>query len=157
MDDTMIGKELVLTASPDVAVIKRSKPTLIQIGNRMVTSDGRFHPDLAADYLQGQARTRWVPIPELAKIFCGGTTVDDKRRMRKSMFRVFATLLNRGEFLVYETLSSGRINAVKLLDVKSELERQAARPQLERMKQRRQVTTEKYEMALQVLEFRERL
>jgi len=157
MHEPEVGEELVLTAPGETIRHQRSKPTLVQIGNRMVSSDGRFHPWLAADYLLVNARKQWLKVADLSKVFCGAVTIEGKRRVRKNMCRVFTCLLNHGEFLVYETVTNGRINAVKLLDVQSEQERQAARPQLERMKQRHQLTTAKYEKALQVIELRERL
>lgn len=155
MSDIETGKELVLTA-PESLVPKRSKPMLVQVGNKMMSSDGNFHPSLMADYLFSNARHQWVKVAELAKIL-GSNTIDNKRRVRKNMFRVFSLLLDRGEFLVYETLPNGRINAVKLFDVKAEEERQAARPQLNRMKQRHQLTTAKYEKAIEVVCLQERL
>jgi len=155
MEDQTIGKELVLTAPADVA--KRSKPTLEKVGNRFISSDGRFHPDLCGDYLLGKARNNWVGVSELSKVFCGAPTIDGKKRVRKSLFRTFTYLLSRGEFLVYETASNGRVNSVKLLNVCSEAERQAAIPQIERMKQRRQLTAEKYEKALKVIQLQQNL
>ncbi len=158
MEEMMSGEELVLTAAPNESLVRqRSKPTLVQIGTRTMTSDGRFHADLASDYLLTNARKNWIKVADLSKVFCGANTIDGKRRVRKNMFSVFTRLLNHNEFLVYETVKSGRINAVKLLDISSEQERQAARPQLERMKQRHQLTTAKYEKALHVIELRENL
>lgn len=156
MEGQEVCKELVLTTPDTTLVRQRSKPTLVQIGNRLMSSDGHFHPWLATDYLQANARTQWVKVADIAKVF-GGNTIDNKRRVRKNMFNVFTRLLSHGEFLVYETLSNGRINAVKLLDVRSEQERQAARPQLERMKARHQLTAAKYEKALQVIDLQEHL
>lgn len=157
MEDHEVSKDQGLTAPNATLARQRSKPTLIPIGNRMVSSDGRFHASLAADYLLTQARKQWVKVADLAKVFCGANTIDGKRRVRKNMFRVFESLLNHGEFLVYETATNGRINAVKLLDVKSDAERQAVHPQLTRMKQRNLLTGVKYEKALQVIELQEKL
>ncbi len=157
MSDEMVGKELVLTAPNTDVVRQRSKPTLVQIGRRLVSSDGLFHPALAAEYLLMNARKQWVTVAELSRIFCHANTIDGKRRVRKSLFGVFLNLLNRGEFLVYETVTNGRIQAVKLLDGHSEQERQAARPQIERMKLRHQLTTAKYEKALQVIALQEQI
>jgi hypothetical protein len=151
MHDSTIGQELVLTAQ-DTLKPQRSKPTLIQLGNRMVSSDGRFHSLLAADYLLSNGRHEWVKVADLSRMFCGANTIDGKRRIRKNMSHVFMHLLNQGEFLVYETATNGRINAVKILDMKSDQERQSAGPQLERMKRSHQLTNAKYEKALKVIE-----
>ncbi len=156
MQEQDAGKELVLTPPEDTGLVRqRPKPTLVQIGNRLVSSDGLFHPSLAADYLIGNARETWKTVAELSRIFCGRNCIDGKKCVRKNMFRVFTQCLMRGEFLVYETQGNGRIHAVKLLDPTSEQERQAAIPQLERMKNRRQLTADKYERALQVIELQE--
>lgn len=156
MQEHEVGKDLILT-SPEVPARQRSKPTLVQVGNRIVTSDGRFHVSLVAEYLLSRGRAEWVKVPDLAKVFAGGATIDGKKRVRKNMFHVLTALLSHGEFLVYETVSNGRINAVKLLDVKSEQECQAARHQVERMRQRHQLSTAKYERALQVIDLQESL
>lgn len=156
MQEIENGKDLILI-SPEVPARQRSKPTLVQIGKRMVTSDGRYHVSLVADYLLSRGRKEWILVAELAKIFCGAATIDGKKRVRKNMFHVFTALLNRGEFLVYETLPNGRINAVKLFDAKSEQERQAADHQAERMRQRHQLSTAKYDHARQVLELQREL
>jgi len=155
MQEHEIGKdELVLTA-PEALGRHRSKPTLVQMGNRLVSSDGRFHPALAAEYLLGHARKQWAKVADLSKVFCGANTIDGKRRVRRNMFHVFTALLNKGEFLVYETALNGRIHAVKLLDASSEQELQMAKAQTERMRQRHQLSTAKYEKTLQVIALRE--
>jgi hypothetical protein len=146
------GKELVLTAPTQEVARRRSKPSLVKVGNRLVTSDGRFHPILCATYLLKEGK-KWQPVASLAKIFANGNTLDGKKRLRKNMFRVFQHVLKCGEFLVYETVGPhNRINAVKLLDICSEQERQAAVPQLDRMKRRHQLSTEAYQLAIDVLE-----
>src|SRR5678815_5372779 len=118
-----------------------------------MSSDGLFHPNLAADYILDHGRHKWLTTSELSKVFTGANTIDGKRRVRRQMFAVFTILLARGEFLVYETsASNGRVTSVKVLDVRSDAERQMARPQLERMLRRRQVTTAKYELALKVID-----
>jgi hypothetical protein len=161
-NDAMVeetGTELTLTAPADQSLERRrSKPTLVQIGNRTLTSDGRFHADLCAEFCLVNARKNWVKVADLSKVFCGRNCLDGKKTVRKNLFRVFTQLLAHGEFLVYETVGPrGRINAVKLLDVCSEQERQAARPQIERMRRNHQLSTEKYEKAIQVIELKQNL
>jgi len=157
MSEITTGKELVLTP-PEALEKRRSKPSLLLVGRRYLCTDGRFHPDLAAEYVRTNARKKWLGVGELSKVFTGANTIEGKRRVRRNLFSVFSRVLGYGEFLVYETdPSTGRIQAVKLLDVTSEQERQAARPQLERMRQRHQVSAENYERAVQVIELQERL
>lgn len=157
MSSETTGNELVLSTPTEALEKKGSKPSLIKVGSRYISSDGRFHSDLAADYIMANARQKFVNIGEIARVFTGANTIPGKKRARKNMAAVFYRLLSRGEFLLYHTGTNGRIDMVKLLDVKSEMERQQALPQLERMKQRRQLSNEKYEKALQVIELQERL
>lgn len=158
MQEQENGKELIAAAPEPMPLERsRSKPTLVHVGSRVISSDGRFHATLAAEYLLDHARKCWMTVANLSKVFANANTIAGKRCVRKNMFRVFTILLNHGEFLVYETAANRRIHAVKLLDVKSDAERQMARPQLERMKLRHQLTTAKYEKALQVIELQENL
>ena len=160
MEADMTGKELVLTAPESQSLARqRSKPSLVKLGDRYLSSDGRFHPNLAADYLLANGRQGWVKVADLSKVFCGANTIDGKRRVRKNLFSVFTyLLLKHDEFLVYETVGSNRrTNAVKLLDVTSEQERQAARPQLDRMRQGLEKAGVKYENAVRVIETKEAL
>jgi len=156
-DENVVGEELVLTPPDnDVEVSRRqNQATLVQVGTRWVTSDGRFHPDLAAKYVLDHARVQWVSVATLAKVFGGGNTKEGKRKVRRNMSMVFTLLLNHGEFLLYDVASKGRIEAVKLLDAKSDHERRAAVPQLDRMKQRHQITVDKYQKALDVIHFQD--
>lgn len=157
MTDETNGKELVLTEQVSTTQKESSKPSLILVGRRYLCTDGRFHPNLCADYVRANARNKWLTVAELAKVFTGAATIDGKRRVRKQLFLVFSRLLGMGEFLVYEAdQSSGRTTAVKLLDVTSEHERQLVQPQLERMKARRQMSAEKYERAMQVVALQDR-
>jgi hypothetical protein len=151
-----VNKELVLSAQ-DAPLTKRSKATLVLVGKRYISSDGHFHPDLAADYIVMNGRDKFLPVAELSKIFAGSNTISGKKRVRKSMCRVFQRLLNRGEFLLYHTGPNGRIDAVKLLNMLSDMERQHAKPQLDRMYQRRQLSIEQHEKALQVLDLQQAL
>lgn len=140
------GKELVLT-SQEVQT-RRSKPSLIHVGGRYLSSDGRFHPTLAASYIEERAEEKWISIGDLSRVFTAANTIPGKRRVRKSMSRVFAELLKRGRFLLYNTGPKGRIESVKLLDFSSEEDRQTALPQLDRMKRRHQLSEARYEVAL---------
>lgn len=143
-------------AKPDASTPSRQKKpaTLVQAGERYVTSDGRFHADLVATYVL-ERREQWVKIADLAKIFGGGNTKEGHRKVRKNMSIVFGVLLGHGDFLLYNTAARGRIASIKLLDIKNEHEMSAALPQLERMRRRHQITTDKYQTALRVISIHE--
>jgi hypothetical protein len=56
-----------------------SKPTLVTIGNRQVTSSGRWNNACMAQYLMlEENRLRWVGIGELAKTAWGQNTISTK-------------------------------------------------------------------------------
>lgn len=148
MSDEGTGKELVLT-SPKA--ITRSKPSLVEVRGRLVSSDGRFHPTLAASYIEERATGKWIQVGELSRVFTAANTIPGKKRVRRNMFRVFAELLKRGHFLLYEKGVNGRIEAVKLMDFESDVEKQMAIPQLEKMKLRHQLSEDRYQTALCLL------
>jgi len=155
MTDDNSTPEFALTPSTPTTVAKRRRPSLVTVGNRMVSSDGRFHPDLAANYVTERGHQHWVQVTELAKIFSTNTN-DGRKRVRRSLSAVFSAILDAGHFLVYETTAPrGRIQAVKLLNPASDEERAHALPQLERMRQRRELTVAKYQKALAVIQDRQ--
>lgn len=158
MSDTMIGKELVPASESTEAVVKRSKPHLIEVrAGRYICSTGRFHLDLAVEFVLSQ-RGRWITIAELARTFAGANTIPGKRRVRQNLHRLFNRVLMCGEFLVYEMNPTTReTQAVKVLDVTSEQERQLAQSQLRRMLQNKDLSLEKYERAIQVIQLHEAL
>lgn len=138
MDNDMIGKgpEFALSAPNDEAIVKRSKPTLVLLGTRLIPSDSRFHPDLAAEYVRDHGgRTRWIPIGELARVFYGGNTPSNKDRIRKRLCLIWRALLAQGFLLVIEVGGSVRLRAqaCKLYDARSWEERQYLRLRFERM------------------------
>ena len=149
-------QELQLTHPPATIERRRPEPTLVVAGNRLVSSDGRFHATLAAQYIREHAPTRWVGVTDLARMFTANT-IDGRRRVRRNLFAVLTALLNDGHFLIYEIGKGRRIESVKLLDASSEAERQAAIHQAERMRRRRELSAEKYCKALEVIQLREQL
>jgi len=150
------GKELVPTSDGSVTKAP-SKPSLVLVGSRYISSDGRWHSDLLANYVSDHGRHKWLPVGELSRVVTGGNTITGKKRVRKNTAALFNEHLKRGDFLLYHSGPNGRTDAVKLLDITSEAERQQAIPQLERMKQRRQLSSDKYETALKVIELNERV
>lgn len=145
------GKELVQATFEEV--VPRSKPHLIQVGNRYLSSDGRFHYSLAATYLLSNARSRMVAVGELAKVFYGANIPINKRRIRRRLPEVFKMLLlERRELLVIDAdATTGRALAVKIYDPRSELDRQTIRPKLERMERRKELSNELFDQALKIL------
>jgi len=153
------GKDALVHAEQTTVARKRSKPSLVKLGNRYLTSDGYYHKDLCADYLLANGRDKWIGVAQLSKVMCGSPTIDGKRKVRKNMFAVFAhLLLHHSEFLVYELSGpQRRIHAVKLLDVKAEADKQAAKLQVERMRKALHRVGIRFETACRIIDNKEAL
>ena len=148
MDESGTSKELVLTA-PTEAVVRRSKPSLMQMGNRYLSSDAKWHPSLAVEYVLGHARARWLPVGELARTFFGANIPTTKKKVRRRIPALFGRLLDQNFLLVTEVDGqSNRVLAVKLYDPRSDEDRQGLRAKLERMRQRKEVTAAQFERAV---------
>lgn len=128
---------------------RRNPPTLIKIGNRELCSDGHVHPTMLAEYVRVHGRSKWIPVSDLAKVFTGARTREGARRVRRHLYEAFILLLTYDEFLVYE-MHGRATGAVKLLDVTSAQERQHVIPQINRMRQRQELSTSKYAQAVDV-------
>lgn len=153
MSEELVGKELVLVAPQEVAVTKKSKPTLIPVGKGSICSTGKFHPSLAVSYIQEKPRSKWIKVGELARVFTGANTIPGKRRVRKGLPAVFKRFLDCNDFLLQhrDRLKNGRIEEVKLIDPTSEVDRQQAEVQLQQMKARHELSADKYIKAQHVL------
>ena len=155
MSEEMVGKELVLVAPQEVATVRKSKPTLIQVGKGSICSTGKFHPALAVAYIKDKPRTKWIKVGELARVFTGANTIPGKRRVRKGLPAVFKQFLDRDDFLLqhrdWREKGHGRIEEIKLIDPTSEVDRQQAEAQLQKMKARHELSADKYAKAQHVL------
>ena len=137
---------------------RRAKSTLMTLENgRVVSSDGRFHADLAASYIMDRGRRKWIRVSELARVFSGSSTIDGKNRVRKNACVVFREMLVNNEFLLYEVARNGRIEALKVLDATSHMEKDLAEAQLKRMRRAKELSAEKYEHAQRVIGVQEAL
>jgi len=152
---TAEGKEAEVfeLTSQSTGLTKRSKPTLIQLGNRLVPSDGRFHPPLCAEYIRDRGgRERWIPTGELARVFYGGNTPGNKKQIRRNMFRVWHALLNMGYLLVVDLSPRAGAQACKLYDPRSTEEKQYLQSRLERMQAQRFLKAEQLQRAMTLAE-----
>jgi len=142
-------QEFTLTAPQAEPVAKRSKPTLMQIGNRLVPSDGRFHPNLCAEYVRDHGgRERWIPMGELARVFFCGNTPSNKKQMRRRLFLVFRALLNMDYLLVVDLKPRAGAQACKIYNPRAGEERQWLEARLVRMRQQQFLKTEQYDKAV---------
>lgn len=151
------GKEqpddFTLTPIHESGLVKRSKPTLVQLGNRLVPSDGRWHPDLVAEYVRDHGgRSRWIPTGELARVFYGGNTPSNKERVRRRLFRVWHSLLNQQLLLVIEVSVRTAAQACKIYDARSVEERQYLHERLARMEKQKLLKAEQVHKAIALAE-----
>lgn len=131
---------------------ERSKPTLVTVGKRKVISTGRWNDDLMADWVSENARKRWVQIGELARVSCGGNSIDTKRRVRRNLSALFWTLFGRGIILAIEYGDDyNGASAVKVADFASEQEFQNVNARLDKMKQKRDLSTQRYDKVVEFL------
>jgi len=113
----------------------RSKPTLTQVGNRFMASDARFHPELAAKYIINHGgRERRLPMGELARVFYGGNTPSNKKRIRQRMWRINFFVLQRGFLLVVEIDPRLGAQSCKIYDPRSVEDQRYVDDRLMRMK-----------------------
>ena len=142
--DSQPGKDAI------VEVKERSKPTLVALGNRYVSSDGRWHHSLMADHLLLHGRDKWWTVGELAKIGYGANTIGTKCLVRARLPGLFNELLSRG-FLLVREFDGQRVAAVKIYDPTSEHERQSMALKLSSMRARKELSERRFEQAIQLL------
>lgn len=144
-NDAMVGGTTALTKHP--------KPTLMKMGTRWITSDGRWHANLAADYVLGHGGlTRWIPLGELARVFFGSGTPSNKDRVRYRMHQMFTALLGKGLLLVVEYGERNAAQACKLYDATSKIERDYVHARLKRMAKMKTLKAEQFERAVELVE-----
>lgn len=107
----------------------RAKPTLVTLGKKIVTSDGRFHVDLLADYTIERGRDRWIPVGEAASVCFFANTPRSKEKIRKRLSRLAAELKARGFLLIAEPGDDGKVKHFKVF-TGSEIEKQYAETKL---------------------------
>jgi hypothetical protein len=134
------------------ALKKRPQPTLISVGNKQVTSHGRWNDDLITSFVLTHGYSRWIEIKELARVAYHGGQPSNQDRVRGKMHRLFKTALSRNVMLVIEYDGPhNSATAVKVLDKDSEPEVALALARLEKWKARKLVTAEQYDCALAIL------
>lgn len=154
MEQQPLSEEL---APRETAITRRSKPTLKTLDNgQQISSDGKFHPDLAVDYMRHRGRIRYVTIGECAKVFYHANIPKNKARVRRCIPPLARRLILSGELLVRDIdPKTRRVMAMKLYDPRSEQDRQGVRGDLERMRSRRELTDELFCRALALVERKE--
>lgn len=129
---------------------QRSKPTLVTHGKKQMTSNGRWNDNVIGEFILLHGRTKWLTLRELAGVAFHSGTPSNQERVCKCLPKLFRHMMAEHRLLLvieYEP-PHGRAKAVKIFDPTSEQDRQAMLPKLDRMKQRRELTIEQYELAI---------
>ncbi len=136
-------------------VTERAKPELVMIGNRQIISNGCWNDGLVADWLLLESnRIRWVQLGEVAKVAWGANNIRNKERARRYLSRLWRYLLvERGVLLVvkYAVEKYHATQAVKVYDPASADEREMVETRLDRMSRNKELTEERYQLALNLL------
>jgi len=134
-------------------VTERAKPTLVEIGNHQVISSGCWNDELVAEFMLLNGRLRWVEVGELARLAFCRSTPKGKERVRRSLHKLFKTLLNDyGELLAIEYSDvRGRAKQVKIFDPTCDGDCAAIEHRLERMRTRKELSDGQYESAIKAL------
>lgn len=135
--------------------INKTRPELMSVGTRALSSHG-WRNDLFAEHLKVHlGNSAWCDVGCAARTFFGRNTAANRSGVRKRLSRGFHALLAQGLFVVIDYASGpnhhGEAIAFKLYNPHSEMERQAAKMQLERMVKRREISEEKLQRARQLL------
>jgi hypothetical protein len=145
----MTDKTALIPAPGDVTLRRAREVNLISVGNRIVSSDGRWHPNLVVEYLcEHGGRTRQITTGELARVFFSGNTPMNRRSVRRRMHKVFHEGLSRGLLIVSDIDSRLGLQACKLYDPRSSEERQYLDDRLNRMRRAGQLKEEQLDLVL---------
>jgi hypothetical protein len=140
-----IGKE-------NAPVFGKPKPEMLSVGDRKFISNGRWNNNLMADYVLEYGKDDWIPIGRLARDGCGANTIPNKKRVRSRLSQLFTVFLERGKFLaVAYDGDHNSATAVKVADVKLTEDRRSVEAKLERMRKRKEMSQEKYEWSIRLL------
>ncbi len=131
----------------------RAKPELITVGDRQVSSTGRWNDNLMMDYIEANGKERWIGLGELAKVAWGMNSITTKARARQYLSRVWkALLIERGLILVVEYEGPhNRARAVKIYNHDSEQDRQVLAQKLAAIKHRGEMSLQHYNEAIALL------
>ena len=126
-------------------------PTLVMRDKQWVTSHGKWNDGLMADYVSQNGRHKYLAVGELARVL-GANTLANKERVRRHLSKLFAEFLRRGEILIIEYNDNhNAASALKVADFSAEGDRNLIRKKLDRMKDRKALTVEQLEVALDVI------
>jgi hypothetical protein len=132
---------------------ERAKPTMLVIDGRKMIAGGRWNDRLMANHILDVACDKPVTIGDLAKVGCGSNTIATKKRVRSYLSRLFTHMCDRGVFLVIRYNGvNGAASDVKVADLSSPIDLKCVIDKLERMRRRKEMTQEKYDKTMLVLQ-----
>jgi hypothetical protein len=135
-------------------LIVKPVATLEIKNGRAVISNRHWNAPLIADYMLKQRVRRWFEIGELARVAYGFNYPWSQRLARKGVTKLFNELLNRGFLLVVKTGIRLQALAVKIYDPLTTdiIERKLFGAQIERKRQRREVSEDQYRRIMDLLQ-----
>lgn len=136
---------------------KRTEASIVRVGNRGLSTDGRVHPRLITEFVKANAKNAWLPLKELTKQVTGSPAKSNRQRVVRHLPKVTRELLEEHELLILEYGDGRSIMALKIMDLDSEHDRQAAQERLVKMLKRRAITERDVELATQVIELKRQL
>src|SRR5262245_41627195 len=111
-----------LAPKPD-EIAKRSKPSLVPRGKYLAPSDGKWHYELAAQYVVDHSHG-WIPIGEIARVFYGTNINRTRKDVRRRLPKVRRDLFFMGHiFIVAFDHRTKRAMRCKLYDPRNIEER----------------------------------
>lgn len=134
----------------------RAKPTLVKVGNKFVISSGQYHIPTVANYVLPRSlpgkfhpKGRWMSVGEMAALRGAGADPTAKKKARRMLPRLAAYLLDECSRVLIYDYEGPRIARIKVYDpdTASDDERREARDKLEQMKNRADLSADRYEKA----------
>jgi len=136
---------------PERTIKRRELPVITKVGKREFLSTGRWNDLAIADYIMGNG-TETLEIADLARIAYGHSDQATRTKVRRYLHKIKQLLIDRGVLMVvdYEA-PRRRAIAVKIYDGNSSADRQYLEFDLRRMRQRGEISLERYDRAIALL------
>ena len=134
--------------------VVRSKPTLVVENNQTFISTRRWSDQALLEFFEKAPFNKWYSIGDIARTAYGQNIATTRDRVRRNLPKLWSyALFQHGIFLVVEAEPPhNRAKAVKALDTASKVERQLAVEKLLRLLRRKELSQEKYAVAMKVVD-----
>lgn len=144
---------------PITTLVPKTAEPILRVPERLLERQGYNYRRMLSHLHDHLLKNEWCDMACQARQFNGRNSATNRRAASRRMPSLFAKCLSLGELLVIDYAGHGNghrgeILQVKLLrsGVQSDMERLAARRQLERMLTRKEISDQKYHRALLLLD-----